>query len=170
MSLISCPECGKEISDKADVCVHCGCPLNNDKQNLYAMVFKSLNKNANLFLIKSILEQSFGVSKGSAYNLLQQEDSILVDGIKEENITLLRNTFNSYGCVVDFVPSSSIVSNSQNEKWEKISQERTSSIACPRCGSTSITTGQRGYSLLTGFIGSNKTVNRCSKCGYSWKP
>ena len=28
MSLIKCPECGKEISDKAPACIHCGCPLN----------------------------------------------------------------------------------------------------------------------------------------------
>lgn len=41
---------------------------------------------------------------------------------------------------------------------------------CPKCGSTSITAGQRGYSLLTGFIGSSKTVNRCAKCGFKWKP
>lgn len=41
---------------------------------------------------------------------------------------------------------------------------------CPKCGSTNITTGQRGYSLLTGFLGSNKTVNRCANCGYKWKP
>lgn len=41
---------------------------------------------------------------------------------------------------------------------------------CPKCGSTSITAGQRGYSLLTGFIGSGKTMNRCAKCGYKWKP
>ena len=26
MALIKCPECNKEISDKADACVHCGCP------------------------------------------------------------------------------------------------------------------------------------------------
>ena len=24
MALITCPECGKEISDKSTVCVHCG--------------------------------------------------------------------------------------------------------------------------------------------------
>ena len=41
---------------------------------------------------------------------------------------------------------------------------------CPRCGSTSITAGQRGYSLIWGFIGSGNTVNRCSKCGHKWKP
>lgn len=43
-------------------------------------------------------------------------------------------------------------------------------VRCPKCGSTQITTGQRGYSFLTGFLGSNKTVNRCAACGYSWKP
>lgn len=28
MALIKCPECGKEISDKAKNCIHCGYPLN----------------------------------------------------------------------------------------------------------------------------------------------
>ena len=27
MGLIKCPECGKEISDKADVCIGCGFPI-----------------------------------------------------------------------------------------------------------------------------------------------
>lgn len=29
MSLIKCPECGKEISDKAAACPNCGCPINS---------------------------------------------------------------------------------------------------------------------------------------------
>lgn len=29
MALIKCPECGKEISDKASACINCGFPLNN---------------------------------------------------------------------------------------------------------------------------------------------
>ena len=27
MALINCPECGKEVSDAAKVCIHCGFPL-----------------------------------------------------------------------------------------------------------------------------------------------
>ena len=27
MALIRCPECGREISDKAAACIHCGCPI-----------------------------------------------------------------------------------------------------------------------------------------------
>lgn len=29
MALIKCPECDKEVSDKAFACIHCGFPLNN---------------------------------------------------------------------------------------------------------------------------------------------
>ena len=31
MSMIKCPECGKEISDKTKKCLNCGCPI---KKNL----------------------------------------------------------------------------------------------------------------------------------------
>lgn len=29
MAIINCPECGKEISDKSEKCIHCGYPLSN---------------------------------------------------------------------------------------------------------------------------------------------
>ena len=35
MALIKCPECGKEISDKANVCIHCGYPLNEQEEDFY---------------------------------------------------------------------------------------------------------------------------------------
>lgn len=77
--------------------------------------------------------------------------------------------------------------NAREDEWNKIQEERKkyqqqkqveeqarqdaiNHPRCPKCGSTAITAGQRGYSLLTGFLGSNKTVCRCANCGYSWKP
>lgn len=34
MALINCPECGKEISDRAGECPHCGYPLSeSDRSN-----------------------------------------------------------------------------------------------------------------------------------------
>ncbi len=32
MAIIKCPECGKEVSDKAKVCIHCGAPLTEDRR------------------------------------------------------------------------------------------------------------------------------------------
>ncbi len=34
MSLIICPECNREVSDKSAVCVHCGCPLSATPSNI----------------------------------------------------------------------------------------------------------------------------------------
>lgn len=41
---------------------------------------------------------------------------------------------------------------------------------CPKCGSTSIGTVNRGYSMFSGFIGSGSPRNVCQSCGYKWKP
>lgn len=41
---------------------------------------------------------------------------------------------------------------------------------CPKCGSTAVVIGTRGYSVVTGFIGSGDTMNRCGNCGHKWKP
>ena len=30
MALIKCPECGREVSDKAAACIHCGFPLEKE--------------------------------------------------------------------------------------------------------------------------------------------
>lgn len=43
-------------------------------------------------------------------------------------------------------------------------------VHCPKCGSTQITAGARGVNAVWGLIGASKTVNRCAKCGYTWKP
>lgn len=32
MALISCPECGKDISDKSAMCIHCGYPIDNSAE------------------------------------------------------------------------------------------------------------------------------------------
>lgn len=32
MALIKCPECGQDVSDAADTCIHCGYPLRKAKQ------------------------------------------------------------------------------------------------------------------------------------------
>ena len=33
MALVKCPECGKEVSDKADKCPNCGCPVEHIKKD-----------------------------------------------------------------------------------------------------------------------------------------
>lgn len=58
-------------------------------------------------------------------------------------------------------------------------------VRCPRCGSTQIAANKKGFGfgkaaagglllgpvgLLGGFMGSNKVLITCLKCGCQWKP
>lgn len=47
MALIKCPECGKEVSDKAEVCIHCGYPIKDfilsDIENVLSKINLCLN-------------------------------------------------------------------------------------------------------------------------------
>lgn len=56
----------------------------------------------------------------------------------------------------------------EQQKRQRI-QEEQMKPKCPICGSTSIATVNKGYSLLTGFLGSGKPMNVCQICGHKWK-
>ncbi len=52
-----------------------------------------------------------------------------------------------------------------------IAANKAANIACcPKCGSTSIATINKGYGLVRGFLGSGKPMNVCQMCGHKWKP
>lgn len=59
---------------------------------------------------------------------------------------------------------------SQVDADEERKRKERNQPKCPKCGSTNITAGQRGYSFWTGFLGSGKPMNVCQSCGYKWKP
>ena len=123
ITLIKCPACGKEISNKAELCIHCGHPTSQQKQDADA------------------LQQ---VCKGCG--AVNWWDGRSAGYIRCKNC--------GQTIVLD------------QEKYIK----RINKSKCPKCGSTSISTVNRGYSLLTGFIGSGKPVNVCQKCGHKWRP
>ena len=35
MALIMCPDCKREVSDKAEACPHCGCPLSDTPKRVH---------------------------------------------------------------------------------------------------------------------------------------
>lgn len=63
----------------------------------------------------------------------------------------------------------------QEEKTRQIIENRKAEYrakgmaVCPKCGSPSISTINRGYSIVTGFVGSGKPVNVCQRCGHRWQ-
>lgn len=61
----------------------------------------------------------------------------------------------------------------EQKKQIEQSQKQESSdnkLTCPKCGSSNITEGTKGFSLTTGFIGSENFRYVCKNCGNKWKP
>lgn len=183
MSLIKCSECGKEISDKANACIYCGCPLEHkeDKYNIiienlkggimvYNKIFKMVETINDISFVNNytVIEHCICTSKGN----IKEYPIKAFKCLSKQNADHLCRVMTSYGATIKIVPSedTDIDDIGINIAMDKHRQRVTAPIKCPHCGSTSITTGQRGFSIVTGFLGSNKTVNRCGKCGYSWKP
>lgn len=52
----------------------------------------------------------------------------------------------------------------------QISKPQETKLTCPKCGSTNITEGTKGFTLTTGFIGSGNFRYVCKNCGNKWKP
>ena len=175
MALIKCPECGKEISDKSKQCIHCGYPLDYqdiiNNNNGYNVVFKGFrtNKLQNQYNARVVaqIRQIMDYDLSTAYSCIKTTPGIICESTSKKNAEWLKNVFEPYGCIIEITDSGKPVT--ENEKLNIMASEG-KTIICPHCGSSNISTGARGFSALTGFIGSGKTVNRCANCGWKWEP
>lgn len=172
MSLINCPECNRQISDKAHSCPYCGYPLNDILSNNYKydIVFVSFSSNQN-YKLKTIryLREILNISLSDVTQIEKNAPYIILNNISLTQANQVKKSLSELDCKITINQNIKDNKNSDNEKVDYY-YENENRIKCPCCGSTAIVIGQRGYSLFTGFLGSNKTVNRCGKCGYSWKP
>lgn len=138
MSIIKCPECGMNISDKSSICIHCGFPIATSQLKKVVRFLSDKNK--------YIIEKD---------NISLQE--------AEQFVKEFNDKYSKYNLHCEIVDA-----DIQLDYYNAPKSDNT--IHCPRCGSTSITTGARGVNWTLGLIGASKTVNRCAKCGHTWQP
>jgi len=243
MALIKCPDCGKEISDKAASCIHCGCPIHSAKDSsIKQIVVPSFRESSNKSLT-NITMSVMNIGFSEAFSFLYQERPVVYTGsdeaiinsivsqyaaagievkVEQESIScgtgssrriiLIGKYDKSISKEVEFttilphieigevgkylyldgekvvadgvspnyanILSTKLQQSGFNVRIEASSKEliydtpskSSGKIACPQCGSLEYTSGTRGYSIITGFIGSGKTMLTCLHCGHRWKP
>ncbi|SHJ03454.1 zinc-ribbon domain-containing protein [Dethiosulfatibacter aminovorans DSM 17477] len=135
MALIKCSECGNQISDRAEVCIHCGCPVSEmDKQEVnnniveingrkcdLSQIIEYKRKGALIYAIRDLREMT-GLGLAEAKSLVDNLD------VHSDNI------------------------------GKTIYETK-----CPRCGSTEFQMVPRKWSLATGIF-TNKVDRVCVKC------
>lgn len=64
MALINCPECGKEVSDKAKSCIHCGYPINVKKIKTNDEIIEHSKQKKKIIMIVFIIIIILGIGIG----------------------------------------------------------------------------------------------------------
>lgn len=183
--LIKCPECGGNVSDKAPACIHCGFPLNDIHKENTCLV-----DGAEYDMTE--LENLFHTLSDEGQKELRREASIRYqDSLKykysgspenRETYTKIKrkifesvgshfNWWNEKGYLAYKFITTCIDHNFQYFEFNTADiPDPSKTVRCPKCGSTSVTTQERGYSIMWGVLGSTKKKNLCQKCGYTWWP
>lgn len=192
MALIKCPECGKEVSNQAETCIHCGYPLLKDKS-----VIKVDNKIYDISELKKIFYKYSSEDQKRIYKICKQnyqtckKHATTIDSVPRYDakvgtniIQYIGRTFNwwnnngkmhlTYKLIVECINHNFEYFEFNTADYQSVAptpqpSAPTNQVRCPKCGSTSITTEEQGYGLF-GWIGASQKKNLCQKCGYKWWP
>lgn len=182
MALINCPECGGQVSDRAETCIHCGYPLlgANDE------VFQILDLRVNTYNPKKNQRVVFGesdktdIKEGDLIDFLDSNDNVI--GTYHVSSVILNNE-HKVGLIFKNIndtrlDSAKAIIKSGNKLNHSIKMSSPSiikpserinenEIKCPKCGSIKIQMLPRRWSLLTGFF-TNKVDRVCMNCKHKF--
>lgn len=181
MSLIKCPECQKEISDKAEICIHCGMPIKNLHEiinlKLYKVVFKKFYNHhmysKNRFKAFGFINKIYGKYEPQAEHINLNREYILFDGISQTSAELVKNYLESTGCIIEIVVSElKELNNIIDEKIISV-YGSCAKIKCPTCSSTNVekistTSKVVGAAAFGLFSKTARSQFKCNHCGYKW--
>lgn len=154
MSLIKCPECNKEISDKAKTCPNCGYPINsNTKYKIIITGYHDTDISAyagltETFNIKLEYSEAMDIFNNCPYTIAEY------DTLEETN--LHAHKLIKWGIDIQMVNPDGEIEYVDNDI-----------ISCPKCGSTHIQAVPRKWSIFSGVF-TNKVDRVCLKCKYKF--
>lgn len=151
MALINCPECNKEVSDKAEVCIHCGYPMQIDSYKLIITGYQDTDTYAVTSLVEiydKTYDEGFEIVKNLPYEIIIENDKevIISHAIRLKKRFFDLEIVDNYGKVIDFSNETTL-----------------NKINCPKCGSTQIQAVPRKWSIMTGIL-TNKVDRVCLNC------
>lgn len=172
MSLIVCSECGNNVSEFADKCPNCGCPIEIIKRNLKTEdeidghLYTIINgeKKDVTYFVNAILSGDYRKDTDSLitfYKKVRDDLNISRNDLFIELIEECNGAPKEFNC------------ESMTDFHNRQQSIRSSKPKCPTCGSTNIqkintlkrTSSIIGFGILSKNIG--KTYE-CKKCGYKW--
>lgn len=178
MSLIKCPECGKEISDKAISCPMCGYPTKemfNELQPSPSTTGMNVCPKCGKFIIAKQYCPDCGTDMIDCNCTEAKFTDMLLDGTLDKWERQMRDKYVLSSDKFDSNLYECRINNEQKEDtyYNELRNNVQPTIHCPTCNSTnvkSISGLNRGASVaLLGIF--SKKINKsfkCKNCGYTW--
>lgn len=180
MALMSCPECGKEVSDKAIACPNCGYPINNKElkpdTNNHVMIFEG--KSYDMSELVNYMEiPNDNPTWEVEHNMLAR----IIPPLSIIGYNELLGYIETYHTVPEeFIPTGDPdrytlekpKNYDPNNHFYYYEKDKPDSLKppvpqCPKCGCTNIQVVPKKWSFFTGFL-TNKTERVCANCKYKW--
>lgn len=199
MALVKCPECGREnVSDSAESCPNCGfgikvhfnkvkenkiqqrrldsipMPQKPEKEKIGVKGWFAILLFPSLFALFALIGFVAGEIGGAMIMICVGAFLFYIiyyaTVLQEYNKKMEK--YNR--AIQDFEKYKRDEIKEQNIKYAeqvKIAEaKKNNQPICPKCGSTDVADGTRGYTLTTGFVGSGNFRYICKKCNFKWKP
>lgn len=166
MSLIICPECEGKVSDKADLCPHCGYLINKKVQKLYNVRFgKAASKVKAISKICQITNMSIEDIKK-----LVDNNDIIISNIDIITAKDIKNTLQRDNVEVLIEDNNDLEIQKFHDSPININLPK-----CPMCGSTDISkistlnrsASIMGFGIFSKKIGKQWQCNN-PKCKHLW--
>lgn len=173
MALITCPECGGQVSDKATFCPKCGYPINSSNDRAVSVCPRCGN---------AVPPNSKFC--GRCGNPVSLETRGAIDNTSAVSDKQEDRNSKSINSLIALSTAAS-APQAARPSVRPIPETPQANVArCPICGSTSLSAGTKGFGigkaaagavllgpvgLLAGGIGMNKTVVTCLNCGHKFQ-
>lgn len=182
MALIKCPECGKEISDKAPACIHCGYPMNlvnNDTVDEKKYKIILINYGDSKLRIVHFLCQFYGINIGPAKQISENLPATIIDGVTIDKVNEIKSVLDTYNAIIKIEISDGKVSEDirkMNDSVDLNSLKKPTyttqeiSVQCPYCKSfntSKISVGARVMdNAIWGLFSTKRNKQwKCKDCG-----
>lgn len=159
--LIQCSECGKQISDKADLCPNCGCPVSKMDYENYCLI------NGIKYDLTDIINILPKVGDKDT-----DVHPLYIVGMIRDRTPLDPSSSQELAGIILTTKKIPTEFNGEIDTF-KTSQAQISSPTCPTCGSTNIkkisgTSKVASVALWGIFSQKIKNNFHCNNCKYEW--
>lgn len=158
MGLIQCADCGKMVSDRADACPNCGCPVSES--------LKEQPKHICVYNGKPIVfddETYDRIMKWIEYGRKEKDWTKVAAELYRIMKRCVSDDYDVYSPLVDEIINAESVPQVFNAEIRI--RPNPNQKTCPKCGGHDFTPVRRNHSFFGGFA-TQKVDMICNHCGY----